>query len=378
MGAIEEPAQAAGDVLRHVLAAVVSLASQLAVHPQRQMARPGQLQHLLFQHGIEFFEDDHIGQPLGKGRRRLSRERIRRPHSYEAVARHGDAGTSGLRRDERQRLASIGCRYAASHNTHRRSRRSSTFDAILSASALTFPAPFEHLVELRECGVVSVVPSYLGQPAIDLTVRLESPFGENDPLRILLETFFRQRATVSFLGHLEERGSMVDTRRGAHDDRRVVALGQLEGGLHHGKTLLGCGRIDHRHLREGAEPARVLLGLGGDRTRIVGHEQHAAAARAHVVQRHERIGSDIEPHLLAGEQHPRAAVGRAGQHLERRLLVRGPIPHARPGPRPPRAASPRFPPARTMACRDTPPPRSLRPLKPRGQTPRCPLEVSSP
>ena len=65
------------------------------------MARPGQLQHLLFQHGIEFFEDDHIGQPLGKGRRRLSRERIRRPHSYEAVARHGDAGTSGLRRDER-------------------------------------------------------------------------------------------------------------------------------------------------------------------------------------------------------------------------------------------------------------------------------------
>lgn len=73
------------------------------------------------------------------------------------------------------------------------------------------------------------------------------------------------------------------------------------------------------------EPARVLLGLGGDGTRIVGHEQHAAAARAHVVQRHERIGSDIEPHLLAGEQHPRAAVGRAGQHLERRLLVGGPF-----------------------------------------------------
>ena len=43
------------------------------------------------------------------------------------------------------------------------------------------------------------------------------------------------------------------------------------------------------------------------------------------VQRHERIGSDIEPHLLAGEQHPRAAVGRAGQHLERRLLVGGPF-----------------------------------------------------
>lgn len=71
----------------------------------------------------------------------------------------------------------------------------------------------------------------------------------------------------------------------------------------------------------GACPAR----FGRRWTRIVGHEQHAAAARAHVVQRHERIGSDIEPHLLAGEQHPRAAVGRAGQHLERRLLVGGPF-----------------------------------------------------
>ena len=130
---------------------------------------------------------------------------------------------------------------------------------------------------------------------------------------------------MGLFGHLEERGSMVDTRRGTHDDRRVVALGQIEGGPHHGEALLGRGRIEHRHLREGAEPTRVLLGLGGDGARIVGHEQHAAAARAHVVQRHERIGSDIEPHLLAGEQHPRAAVGRAGQHLERRLLVGGPF-----------------------------------------------------
>lgn len=125
-------------------------------------------------------------------------------------------------------------------------------------------------------------------------------------------------------------------------------------------------------------PARVLLGLGGDGARIVGHEQHAAAARAHVVQRHERIGSDIEPHLLAGEQHPRAAVGRAGPASRPPPSRWWTIPHARPGPRPPRAASPRFPPAPTTACPDSPPPRSHQLPKPRGQTPRFPSEVSSP
>ena len=96
MGAIEEPAQAAGDVLRHVLAAVVSLASQLAVHPQRQMARPGQLQHLLFQHRIELFEDNHIGQPLSEDRRRLGREGVGRAYGHETVAGHRNPGAGGL------------------------------------------------------------------------------------------------------------------------------------------------------------------------------------------------------------------------------------------------------------------------------------------
>lgn len=60
------------------------------------MARPGQLQHLLFQHRIEFFEDDHVGQPLGEGRRRLGRERVGRAYGHETVAGHRNSGAGGL------------------------------------------------------------------------------------------------------------------------------------------------------------------------------------------------------------------------------------------------------------------------------------------
>ena len=66
------------------------------MHPQRQMARAGQLQHFLFQHGIEFFEDDHIGQLLGEGRRRLGRERVGRAYGHETVAGHRNSGAGGL------------------------------------------------------------------------------------------------------------------------------------------------------------------------------------------------------------------------------------------------------------------------------------------
>ena len=172
---------------------------------------------------------------------------------------------------------------------------------------------------------MGVFPGDLAQTAVDLAVALIGSLREDDPLRIFLEAPFRQRAAVGFLGHVEERGGMADARGGTHDDRRMVALRQVEGGLHHGETLLGRGRIEHRHLREGPEAARVLLGLGGNGTRIVGHEQHAAAAHPHVVQGHEGVRGHIQPHLLAGEQHPGSAVRRSREHFQGRLLVGRPF-----------------------------------------------------
>ena len=163
------------------------------------------------------------------------------------------------------------------------------------------------------------------QALVDLAVRLVGATREDDPLGIALETLLGHRARLGGVRHVEERRSVVDARGGPHDDGRAVALGQVEGGLHHGESLIGRSGVEHGQLGERRKAARVLLGLRRDGARIVGHEQHHAALHAHVVQAHERIARHVEAHLLAGEQAARAGVRRAGQQLERALLVRGPL-----------------------------------------------------
>ena len=101
-------------------------------------------------------------------------------------------------------------------------------------------------------------------------MRLVGAAREDDPLGVALETLGGHGARVGGVGHVEERGCVVDARGGPHDDGRMVALGQVERLLHHGEALVGRGRIEHGHLREGGEAARVLLGLRRDRARIVG------------------------------------------------------------------------------------------------------------
>ena len=156
-------------------------------------------------------------------------------------------------------------------------------------------------------------------------MRLVGAAREDDPLRIAFEALVGHRARVGGVRDVEERRGVVDARGGTHDDGRMVALGQVECGLHHGEALVGRGGIEHGQFREAGEAARVLLGLRRDGARIVGHEQHHAALHAHVVQAHQRVAGDVEPHLLAGEQAARARVRRAGQQLQGRLLIRRPL-----------------------------------------------------
>ena len=118
---------------------------------------------------------------------------------------------------------------------------------------------------------------------------------------------------------------MVDARRGTHDDGRVELLREVEGGFHHVERLLGRGRVEHGHLRERGEPARVLLGLRRDGPGIVGHNEHQAAAHAHVVQAHERVACHVQPHLLAREQPARTRERCAEEQLKRHFLVGGPL-----------------------------------------------------
>ena len=112
---------------------------------------------------------------------------------------------------------------------------------------------------------------------------------------------------------------------GTHDNRGAVTFGKGEGLAHHVHALFHVGGVEHGNLGEVREPAGVLLGLAGNGAGVVGHEQHAAAFHAHVIQAQERIARNVQTHLLAGEQRARTRIGSAGQKLERSLLVRGPF-----------------------------------------------------
>ena len=253
---------------------------------------------------VELLQNEHLVEAFREPRRGLLRERVRRAHLPEAVGRQLDAALL----QHAQRLARISRRHPARHDSE--ARRGTVL---------------HHRVEHCQRGLGVEVVRDGAQPLVDLAVRLVGAAREDDPLGIALEALGRHGARVGGIGHVEERGRVVDARGGPHDDGRAVALGQVEGGVHHGEALVGRGRIQHGHLREGGEAARVLLGLRRDGARVVGHEQHEAALHAHVVQAHERVGRHVEPHLLAGEQAARAGVGGAGQQFERRLLVGGPL-----------------------------------------------------
>ena len=157
-------------------------------------------------------------------------------------------------------------------------------------------------------------------------MRFERTAGENNPLAgVTLKTAVGKRTRKRFVGNVEERGCMVDARGGPHNDRSGIALGQIERLAHHGERLLRRGRVQNRNLGERGIAARVLLGLRRDRTRVVSNQKNQAAANTHVVQAHQRIGSDVQAHLLAGEQATDACICRAAQKLKGGLLVRRPL-----------------------------------------------------
>ena len=188
-----------------------------------------------------------------------------------------------------------------------------------------FIAATHHGVECRGKRAARKLGAYFGQALIDVVMRRKRASRENNPLGVTHETLFGHSARHRVVGHIEKRRCVANARGGAHNNRRVIALGKLERLFHHGKALFGGRRIKHGHFREGRITTRVLLGLGRDGTRIVGHIQHHATPDAHVIHAHQRVACHVHTHLLAGIQRARARVRSARQKLKRGFLVRGPL-----------------------------------------------------
>ena len=124
---------------------------------------------------------------------------------------------------------------------------------------------------------------------------------------------------------LDGAAGVAYARGRAHDNGRMVALGELEGVLDHAVRLAGARRVENRHLGELRKIACVLLGLTRNGAGIISHDDDEATLDADVRERHERIARDVETDLLHRDEGTCAGIGRSRSSFESGFLVGGPL-----------------------------------------------------
>ncbi|MPN26846.1 hypothetical protein SDC9_174272 [bioreactor metagenome] len=118
---------------------------------------------------------------------------------------------------------------------------------------------------------------------------------------------------------------MADACRRAQEYGQRVGFGELIGRLHHLVGLFGRRRIEYGKVGVLREAAGVLLRLRGPGAGVVGDGDHHAAPDPDIGEAHQRVGGDVEPHLLHRAEGARAGVGRARRDLEGHLLISRPL-----------------------------------------------------
>ena len=320
---VQEPGDALGSVVHVIFSPIAGASGQLAVHVQGQMVHARQTQQLVFDHVVQLLQHQHGFKALGPLRHQLLGEGIRSSYLQELVGGKLQAPLRSPLLQHLQGLTGVCCGNAASHDAYRGCKSLLVLAFILLLGLRT--TADELGVEGGKHRIGAEVIGHAGKTLVDLLMGGVGALGEDDPLGILLEAFLRDRTGLGRVRYVKIGGCVVDAGSGSEDDRRAVALGKVEGGLHHGKALVRGGRIEHRHLGKAGEPAGVLLGLGADGAGIVAHEQHQAALHAHVVHAEQGVGRNVQAHLLAGEQGAGAAVRCAAQQLQGRLFIGGPF-----------------------------------------------------
>ena len=127
------------------------------------------------------------------------------------------------------------------------------------------------------------------------------------------------------LPYLDGRARVGDAHRGAHHADSGELLGEPEGLLGHLKSLGGVGGLEHGNAGKCSVVAAVLLVLRREHARVVGCEQHQAAAHARIGKRHERVGGDVDADVLHRHERAVPCHGEAQGVLKGDLLVDGPL-----------------------------------------------------
>ena len=147
--------------------------------------------------------------------------------------------------------------------------------------------------------------------------------GHHDP--VLDGRLEGQRLAGLALPCLYQRAGVRDAHGGANHADGGELLGEPEGLLGHLEGFLRIGGLEHGHAGKRGVVTAVLLVLGGEHARVVGREQHEAAANPRIRKRHERVCGDVDADVLHGDKGAVPGHGEAQGVLERDLLVDRPL-----------------------------------------------------
>ena len=125
--------------------------------------------------------------------------------------------------------------------------------------------------------------------------------------------------------HIQAGVAVVDPGGGAENDGRRIFVRESEGFLDHLVGFLYGRGIENGKLRVFGESPGVLLRLRGDGAWVVRDQDYHGAPDADVGKAHKWVAGHVQAHLLHGDQHAGAGIGRAGGRFQGGFLVDGPL-----------------------------------------------------
>ncbi len=124
---------------------------------------------------------------------------------------------------------------------------------------------------------------------------------------------------------LDDGLAVADPRGEAEKNGHAPCFREGEGAARQVVGFLRVGRLEHRHAGGAGVTAAVLFVLAGRHAGVVGADNHQAAGNVGVGDGEERVGRNVEPHVLHGHQGAGPPERGADADLEGDLFVRRPL-----------------------------------------------------
>ena len=179
-------------------------------------------------------------------------------------------------------------------------------------------SPQLHPVQVRGLGQLRHGPGALLHPVVGF----QRVGGHHDPLRVFLIGLFGHLCALSL--HHNALG-VGDAGAHTHQDRGVVFLRELEGPLGKVQGFLGVRGLQHGDLGGHGVVAGILLVLGGEHARVIGHADDQASLHPLVGNGEEGVCRHVQAHMLHAAGRPLAAHRRPVGNLQGHLFVGGPF-----------------------------------------------------